>query len=285
MLGIQAAQAALNGARCRPEDVSLVISAPSLLAAQGLEIPAVRLRAELGLKSAECLNIAQGCVGVLAAAKLAQQRFEVDRSAKNVLVVTTCVASTLTDHYTHGSFFWGDGAAAMVLTSEPGEGLAFAGYAECSADLDTDAMSIPNVGDAPRASEVGGAPRIQVAFTDSAAQTRYIRGERTRFSRVLEALASGARTSVDQFEAIFVPSTGANRVATLFAGSPELESRIGTDFSHPHIGGVDVFLFLSRYLQRKRPKAGSLFATLSPAFTAQWAGVLWQAVGEPARTS
>ena len=276
-LGVQAAREALSRAGVGAGDVSLVISAPSLLAAHGFEIPSVRVRAALGLTDAQCLNVSQGCVGVLRAVQLAQQHFQVEGPrARDVLIVTTCGASALTERHTHGSFFWGDGAAALVLTAQPGEGLTFAGYAECSAEEDIDAMNVP-CGDAPAHQFGGGDPRrIQVNFADGAAQTRYIRGERVRFGKVIEGLAQQVGGRVDDFDAVFVPSTGANRVSTLFGDHRNLEARLATDFSFPHTGGVDVMLFLDSHVRRQRPKDGGLFATLSPAFTAQWGGVAWR---------
>ena len=66
-LAVAAARDALADSGTPARRIGLVISAPTLLPAYGFEIPAVALRAVLGLDNAETLNISQGCVGVFTA--------------------------------------------------------------------------------------------------------------------------------------------------------------------------------------------------------------------------
>lgn len=135
-LAITAARDAMSRADMDPANIGLVISAPTLLSSYGFEIPAIALKAELELEKADCLNIAQGCVGFLVAMKIAAQFLRCEPTRGDVLVVTACKASSLMDNFTHGSFFWGDAAAAAIVTSEPGQGIHIEAYREVSSDQD-----------------------------------------------------------------------------------------------------------------------------------------------------
>ena len=273
-LMVHAARAALE--RCgRPASaLRMVISAPSLMTSYGLEIPAVALRAQLGLVNAQCLNLAQGCVGVLRAIELAAELLAGSVEGGDILVVTSCRASAHTRNMNHGAFFWGDAAAAVVLSATPGPGPRVEGYAEAAADTNWGAMRI-ELGDAsgppPDAAHHG---QIAVSFPTKEDQIDYIRGEQARFARVVDALLAAQGLVQEDISAIFVPSTGKNRAPILFSAHRALRDRLATDFRCGHLGGVDPILSLFQYLQGPTAADGAWMMALSPAFAAQWGGLL-----------
>lgn len=272
-LMVAAARDALARSGVAAEDIATVISAPSLITSYGLEIPAVAIRAALGLKRAECLNIAQGCVGALRGIHLARQLLLAEPERGDILVVTSCRASQLTHNFNHGAFFWGDAGAAVLVTARPGPGLHVAAYAERSADSEWGAMRIP-FGDLEPHALDNGQPSIGIHFSSPDAQFDYVRGEQERFSAVLRELIGRAAPEKPDLEALFLPSTGQNRVKSLFSDDKAFLQTLKTDFSYAHFGGVDPIFSLSTYLDQRPVDGEGLFAVLSPAFTAQWAGLL-----------
>lgn len=269
VLAISAAARALEAASTKPDDIGLIISAPSLLTAYGFEIPAVAARAALKLRNAECLNIAQGCVGMLTGLRIAARH--VAEYGTAALVLTGCMASTITEEMSHGAFFWGDAGGAVVVRGDQGPGLHLAAYAEVSAEESWDAMQIPFGDDVNHAQ---GSHKITVAFPNARSRAEYVGAERNRFHGILKRLLASSQLEPSDLETLFLPSTGRNRAASLLGDDPVLLSRVGTDFSWPHLGGIDVFLFLDKYLRQRRPDGSGWYALLSPAFTAQWAGIL-----------
>ncbi|MHA1598072.1 MAG: hypothetical protein ACTSV1_05055 [Alphaproteobacteria bacterium] len=263
-LAIAAAADAMTRAASAPADIGLVISAPTLLTSYGFEIPAVAVRAALGLNNADCLNVAQGCVGFLAAMRLASQFLKTEPGRGDVLVVTACQASTLTEGFSHGAFFWGDAGAACVVTAEPGDGLHVAAYAEKSSTRDWGAMRL----------DEGAVPRIIVDFPDARAQADYIMGEQERCGALIDSLLGAADLTEADVDAVLLPSIGKNRVPLLLAGHKSLKEKVKTDFRFAHMGGVDVLFFLSRLLDKNPPSGESWYLAMTPAFTAQWGGLL-----------
>ena len=274
-LALAAAHDALEKAGVQPSDIGLIISAPTLLTSYGLEIPAVALRAELGAVNAECLNIAQGCTGFMVALRQAGQFLKCEPDGGDVLVVTACKASSLTEGYTHGSFFWGDAAAAAVVSNEPGKGLSLEAYAEVSSDQDWGAMRLRH-GDAAdyQACQPHDDLRITVDFPDQRAQMDYIAGEQQRCDSLIDALLAKAGVGEDDIDALFMPSIGKNRMPYLLAKRPRLLERLETDFRYAHMGGVDVLFFLNAYLEAHPQSGAKLFMAMTPAFTAQWGGLI-----------
>lgn len=273
-LAIAAAGAALEKSGLNPDRIGLVISAPTLLTGYGFEIPAVAIRAALGLAAADCLNVSQGCVGVLAAMRVAAQFLRAEPDRGDVLIVTACRASSLVDGFTHGAFSWGDGAAAVIVTADPGPGLTVEYYAEISATADWGAMRIP-YGDAFDYATYNPAEdlRITVDFPDSEAQLDYIVGEKDRCSALIKSLTAAAKIAEDDVSAVFLPSFGRKRVPLLLEEHRNLVNRVASDFRYAHMGGVDVVLFLDTFLTDSPPASKSWFLAMSPAFTAQWAGL------------
>lgn len=274
-LGIEAAREALRQCGVGAGDIGLVITAPTLLSAYGFDIPAVAVRAALGLENATCLNLSQGCVGILTALRLADQFLRLEDGAGDVLVVTACKASSLTDGFTHGAFYWGDGAAAAVLTRAPGAGLSVRAYGEISATENLGAMRI-RYGDAAdyRSFDPAEDFKIVVDFPDARAQLDYITGEQERCALLIDGLTAAAGLDASDIDALFLPSVGRKRVPLLLDSHPELIDRVGSDFRYPHLGGVDVLLFLDAHIRAASPEAGEWFLAMTPAFTAQWGGVL-----------
>lgn len=256
----------------------MVISAPSLAPAYGLEIPAVALKAHLGLTKAQCLNITQGCVGVLRGIDLAAQLLAAQPDGGDIMVVTSCRASSYTQNMNHGAFFWGDAAAAVVLTCKPGPGLEIAGYSESSNDENWGAMRIA-MGEAEyRPQNDDNESLMQVRFDDAESQINYIRAEQRHFAAVVNELLAHRNLNEVDIDAIFLPSTGQNRVPSLFSEHRELLKRLRTDFRFAHFGGVDPILSIEQYLRSGLCAPGAWLIAASPAFTAQWGGLLFRIV-------
>ena len=278
-LAVSAARKALDSAGSKATDIGLVISAPTLLTGYGFEIPAVAVRAELGLENADCLNISHGCVGALAALRLAAQFLHCEPDRGEVLVVTACRASSLVDGFTHGAFSWGDGAGAMIVTADTGPGLNVEYYAEQSSLADWGAMRIP-YGDARDYSDWRPDQdfRINVDFPDHKAQIEYVMREKDRCGDLIDALTSAAGIDVVDVGAVFLPSFGKNRVPLLLERHQLLTERVSSDFRFAHMGGVDLLLFLETYLKQSPPDVSTWLLALTPAFTAQWGGVAFRYV-------
>jgi|GEM_PF-1115408 3-oxoacyl-[acyl-carrier-protein] synthase III len=274
-LALCAAKDAMAQANLAPENIGLVISAPTLLTSYGFEIPAIGIRAALGLNNADCLNIAQGCVGFLAAMRLAAHFLKSEPNRGDVLVVTACKASTLTENFSHGAFFWGDAGAACIVTTEPGRGLHLEAYAEKSSTKDWGAMRLRH-GDSVSYASCSPAQdlRITVNFTDERAQADYIMGEQERCGALIDSLLAAGGLSDADINAVLLPSFGRNRVPLLLAGHKALKDKVKSDFRFAHMGGVDVLFFLSRILNKNPPSNESWYLALTPAFTAQWGGLL-----------
>jgi hypothetical protein len=77
-------------------------------------------------------------------------------------------------------------------------------------------------------------------------------------------------------DGLFFPSIGKNRVPTLLANNRPLKAVVKSDFRYAHMGGVDVIFFLNQFLKAHPPTQESWYLALTPAFTAQWAGVLFR---------
>ena len=104
----------------------------------------------------------------------------------------------------------------------------------------------------------------------------YVMGEIRRFHGVVDDLLQGAGLSEHEISALFLPSTGENRNGMLFEDREDLLTKLQTDFRYAHMGGTDVLLFLHQYLQKHTPSNGDAYLMLSPAYTAQWGGVMLQ---------
>jgi len=254
-------------------DIRMVISAPSLVTSYGLEIPAVAVRAELGLTNAQCLNLAQGCVGVLRGIDLAAQLVNAQPEGGDIMVVTSCRASSHTRNMNHGAFFWGDGAAAVIVSAKDKTGVEIAGYAEASNDANWGAMRI-GLGDAMEAASADDINRISVHFATPEDQIDYIRAEQRHFATVTNTLLDRQGLHEDDIDAVFLPSTGKNRIPILFSEHRGLLKKVGTDFSYAHFGGVDPILSISQHLEQGAGRPGGWLLLISPAFTAQWGGLL-----------
>ena len=279
-LMIEAAMDAVSGLDEPAREVGMIISAPSLISAYGLDIPAVAICAELGMEGAECLNLSQGCVGALRAVEMAATYLKARPDLGSVLVTVGCMASTLTRNLTHGGFFWGDGAAAILLTADPDPGLYFAGYAESAATDNWDAMKI-RFGDG-RPVDQCAAPEdfnIVVEFPDARAQADYVAAEHRHFDKVIEALMAEHGLQDDQLDALILPSFGRNRIDLLLQNHKSLKDRIPTDFRYGHMGGVDNFLFLDRYIAETDVNDGGWIIAMTPSFTSLWGGVLFRLNG------
>jgi 3-oxoacyl-[acyl-carrier-protein] synthase III len=276
-LMIKASEKALDQSSLSPDQISMIISAPSLITSYGLEIPSVAIRNSLGIHHAECINISQGCVGIFRAVQLASQFIMSNSEIQDALVVAGCATSTITKNQTHGSFFWSDGAVAILITSEPGEGLHFKSYSEISANESLGAMQI-RYGDAIPPDQLLDLNNfyIKTEFGSDVEKLDYIRSEPLLFHAVFDSLLKSQNLRDENLEAFFLPSLGKNRVPFLFQDREHLISKLKTDFRYGHIAGVDVFLFLNDYLSSQTPKGNAWFALFSAAFTAQWAGLLLQ---------
>lgn len=261
-----------------PEGISRatqIISAPSLIPAFGFDIPSVAVADALDLGDAECLNLAQGCVGLLRGLDLARLRLRADPESGDVLIVTGCVASTITDRLSHGAYYWGDGALAVIVTAEPGPGFHVEAYAEKSSRAHFDAMRVP-FGDS-RPADQWRTPedlRIVADLPDAAAIDAYLKGETVRFTHVLTGLAAAAGAAPTDVAAIGLPAFGKNRLPVLFAELADLEERVVTDFRYGHMGGIDPLLFAERHRAGGHLKDGDLVVLMTAAFMAQWAGIL-----------
>jgi 3-oxoacyl-[acyl-carrier-protein] synthase III len=269
-LMLRASEAALSELRLKRPQFAHVISAPSLITAYGLEIPAVALRAKMQLDCAQCLNIAQGCIGILRGIELAARLISGETSGSAALVATSCRASALTENLSHGSFFWGDAGAAAVLVNGAESGFEIAHYAESSADEGFGSMRI-DFGDSVVTQQ---SQKIRIAFDTPDAQIEYVRGEQRRMASVVDALLAARDIRQGDVSAVVLPSTGKNRLPSLFSEHRELLPRVVTDFRCAHLGGVDVLLSLQQWLASGAAKDGAWVILLSPAFTVQWGGLL-----------
>jgi 3-oxoacyl-[acyl-carrier-protein] synthase III len=274
-MSITAARLALEKSGLTPDDIGLVISAPTLTTSYGFEIPAIAVRAALSLDRAECLNVAQGCAGFLAGMRLAGQFLAVDEDLGNVLVVTACKASTLMDDFNHGAFFWADAAAAAILTKDGGPGLHLRAYGEKSSDQDWGAMRLRH-GDHQSYAVCSPAEdlKLTVDFTDARAQMDYIVGEQTRCDGLISSLLTVDGLESADIDAVFMPSIGANRIPHLLSVNEDLRAKVASDFRYAHMGGVDVMFFLDKHLRDHPPVKPARYLALTPAYTAQWGGVL-----------
>jgi 3-oxoacyl-[acyl-carrier-protein] synthase III len=275
-LMVHASRDALERNDVAASDLRMLISAPSLMTSYGLEIPAVAIHAALGSTNAQCLNIAQGCVGVLRGIDLAAQMLAAKPDGGDIMVVTSCRASSHTRNMNHGAFFWGDAAAAVILTASPGPGLEVVSYAEVSNIENWGAMRIP-FGDSINTElkqNRDDACMIQVEFDSAEGQIDYIRGEQRNFAAVVDELLSSQGLQQDDIEALFLPSTGRNRVPVLLSDHKDLLKRMKTDSRYAHFGGVDPIFSLYQHLAREAAPADSWQIVASPAFAAQWGGLL-----------
>ena len=273
-LALAAGRKAIGNAGVDPAGIGMVISAPTLLTSYGLEIPAIAVAAELGLDRTHCLNVSQGCVGALAAMRIASQFLKAEPDRGDVLIVTACKASTLMDNFTHGGFFWGDAGGAVVLTADPTANIRIDSYVEVSADRDWGAMRVP-FGDARLYEDWTKHEdfRVSVEFASAERQIDYIKGEQQRCSAVVDCLLSPPDIESADIDAVFFPSFGRRRVPLLLEDFPDLIDRVATDFSCAHMGGVDVLYFLDRFIADGGTDGNGRYLALTPAFTAQWAGV------------
>ncbi|MDP6174130.1 MAG: hypothetical protein QGF09_08205, partial [Rhodospirillales bacterium] len=179
------------------------------------------------------------------------------------------------DQFTHGSFFWGDGAVAAVITAPGDRGLHYCAYAEANAGADWGAMRLDH-GDGVPFAECAPARdlKIIVDFPDIRAQADYISGEKDRCGSVIRALLEANELGEEDIAALFLPSIGKNRVPILLEDFPGLREKLGTDFRYAHMGGVDVMYFVHKHLAAGPPAQDEYYIALTPAFTAQWGGVL-----------
>lgn len=273
-LSIEAARTALEKADVPSDRIGLVVSAPTLTTSYGFEIPAIAIRAALGLENAECLNLAQGCVGFLSGLRIARRFLTAPEDAGDILVVTACKASTMMDDLNHGAFFWADAAAASVVTREPGPGLHVGAYAERSSGADWGAMRYRHGdGRSFRDCVPEDDLKLVVEFPDERAQMDYILGEQERCEAVISALLAAEGLAADDVDALFLPSIGRNRVPHLLSSMQALRAKVATDFRYGHMGGVDVMFFLDRHLRAEEPDGERRYLVLTPAYTAQWGGL------------
>ncbi len=280
-MSIVAARKALQSAGMEARDIGLIISAPTLSTSYGFEIPAIAIRVALGLENAECLNVAQGCVGFLAAMRLADQYLATNEGRGDVLVVTACKASTLMENLTHGAFFWADAAAAAVLTRTPGAGLRVAAYGEKNSEQDWGAMRLRHGDARPHAScDPADDLKVVVDFADDRAQMDYVVGEQSRCGGLIDTLLDAEGLDQDDLDALLLPSIGANRVPHLLGRHKAFSEKVRSDFRYAHMGGVDVMFFLDQYLKDNPPQHDARYIVMTPAFTAQWGGLLLRYDGD-----
>ncbi|MBT4464707.1 MAG: hypothetical protein HOC60_08500, partial [Rhodospirillaceae bacterium] len=267
-LAIAAAREAMGKAGTPSSSIGLVISAPTLLTSYGFEIPAIAIRAALGLDNADCLNVAQGCVGFLAAMRIAAQFLKTEPGRGDVLVVTACQASNLTEGFSHGAFFWGDAGGAAVITADPGNGLHIEAYSEKSSDKDWGAMRLRHGDGASYSACIPNDDlRITVDFSDARAQADYIMGEQERCGSLIDSLLAAGNLSDDDINAVLLPSIGKNRVPLLLAEHKSLRKKVASDFRYAHMGGVDVLFFLAQLLENTPPTKEAWYLAMTPAFT------------------
>ncbi len=280
-MAIAAAQDVITATKIDPNRIGLIISAPSLITSYGLEIPAIAIRAALKSYKSDCLNVAQGCAGFLVAMRLAAQFLQAEPERGDVLIVTSCQASTLMKNFTHGAFSWGDAAVAILITSEPGPGLHFTAYREENASTNWGAMRL-QYGDAMAFDLCNPESdlTLEVDFEDSHAFSEYLQGEQQRCFLLIENLLSAGKLSASEINAVFLPSIGRRRIPHLLAKHPSLIDKVQTDFSYPHMGGVDIMLFLDNHIRQHPPIADSWYMAMTPAFTALWGGVLFRFICE-----
>lgn len=273
-LMVLAAHEVLQKSGVEPHKLQMIISAPSLITSYGLEIPAIAVKTRVDATHAQCLNIAQGCVGVLRAIHLASLLLRANPDGGDILVVTSCRASSLTHNMNHGAFFWGDAGGAILLTTRPGSGFEVCEYAEANSHHNWGAMRV-DVGDACQsgASEVRE-EKIYVSFDTTEERIQYIRGEKERFGSVIGQLLTGMGVDETDIYSLHIPSTGKNRITGLLTKHRKLFKKIKTDFRCGHLGGVDSVLSLLQDWEREIPPHCALVILASPAFTAQWAGLL-----------
>ncbi len=261
------------------DKIGLVISASSLLTSTGLEIPAISLRSDLKLLNAQCLNITQGCTGVLAGLKLAKYHI-LENPEEEVLLSVYSSSSNLMKNQNFGSFFWADGAGSFILRKDSGndpKGIHYLDYFECNSEKDQNAMRV-NFGDQLgfHIEDAFKDLSIKTQFSGPRAQMDYIQGEIRRFQGTFDQILERNSLSENDIEGILVPSTGKNRLPNLFKGKEDLIDKVKGDFSMAHMGGVDPFITLNNIYEEG---VTGKFIILSPAFTAQWAGVLLEIRG------
>ncbi|MBF0263586.1 MAG: hypothetical protein HQL97_17310, partial [Magnetococcales bacterium] len=224
------------------------------------------------------LNLGQGCVGLMRAMQLASNQLRLFPDCGVVLVVAGSVASHLTRNQNHGNFFWGDGAVAVLMgLGDDRDGfLTYHGYAERSVARNAGAMRI-GFGDADVIEhfDLHHDFHIRVAFPSDREQLEYIEGEKERLVAVVEDLTRQAGIGIEALNGVVLPSLGQNRLRVLLPADHPLRSRVICDFRHAHMGAVDAWLFLRDHLeQQPQPSGSAWYALLTPAFTAQWGGVL-----------
>ena len=55
-----------------------------------------------------------------------------------------------------------------------------------------------------------------------------------------------------------------------------LIEKVQTDFRYAHMGGVDPLFFLDLHLKANPPNSKAYYLAMTPAYTAQWGGLLLQ---------
>jgi 3-oxoacyl-[acyl-carrier-protein] synthase III len=113
-LAVKAAKAALESAKCDPEDLDLIIVATIT---PDMPFPSVAsiLQNALSAKKAACFDISAACAGFVYALSIAQQ-FIACGTAKNALVIGAEKLSSITDWKDRNTcVLFGDGAGACVL--------------------------------------------------------------------------------------------------------------------------------------------------------------------------
>jgi 3-oxoacyl-[acyl-carrier-protein] synthase III len=120
-LGAEAARAAMARAGCAPEDIDLIICATST---PDLTFPAVAtmIQAELGVHGGVAFDLQAVCAGFVFAVATAD-KFLTSGSHKRALVIGSETFSRILDwHDRTTCVLFGDGAGAMVLEAQEGDG-------------------------------------------------------------------------------------------------------------------------------------------------------------------
>ncbi len=120
-LAVRAAQAALDNAGVKPEDIDLIIlgtDSPDFIT----PATSVVVQHKLGAKNAGTYDVGCACASFPTAMAAGAGHLATSKWMKNVLVIGAYMMSKLADPADLMSFFYGDGAGAAVLTAgdEPG---------------------------------------------------------------------------------------------------------------------------------------------------------------------
>jgi len=140
-LAVEAAQKALEYAKCPPEDVDTIIVA-TITPDTTLPSTACRVQSTIGATNAGAFDVSAACSGFIYGLKLARG-LVASGINKRVLVIGSEVLSRFTDYKDRTScILFGDGAGAVLVG--PGNGRGEILYTDCGADgSGADMMIVP----------------------------------------------------------------------------------------------------------------------------------------------